>query len=119
MKNHIDETLMILNNDELLIKIGVCLEQGSIHIKEPNDDFYKKRASIFLKSILPSMTKKICFNRNIKTLADNGKSVALATAILSLIEGIVAGTAAVPIAVLLCQMGVEKICETYWTQPNE
>jgi hypothetical protein len=61
----------------------------------------------------------ICSNQDVRQLAKDGFSVELVAAVLALLESLSLGTAASPLAVLLCKRGLTDLCSEVWSDCDD
>jgi hypothetical protein len=114
-----NDYFMTMNEDQLLATIGERLEKLELRAVPPRLEVLKQRAEKWLRANRDKLRKLLCHNQKVRHLAKNGFSADLVVAVLALIESLSLGTAASPLAVLLCRRGITSLCEDIWSdEPN-
>ena len=102
------------SEDDLLLEIGYRISENDHFALPPGTDRLRKNALRWIESIKHKYIKVICRDEKIHGLAEDGYSFALVSAVLALLESIAIGTAASPLAVLICKRGIQKLCAEEW-----
>ncbi len=103
-----------LNEDELLIEIGLALDKDSLDAFPKPIAILKQRAEKFLIVQKKEYQDLICNSKKIQALASEGFTTELVAAVIGLIESITIGAAVSPIAILLCKKGIANFCSVHW-----
>lgn len=102
-------------DDELLLEFGIGLSGGVGAFPLPDDE-YRKKAREWLEKRVEEAKRVLCRNNTIRHLSKDGFTAELVAAVAALLESIVVGTAAAPLAILLCKQGVVGLCSGIWDQ---
>lgn len=101
-----------LNEEELFQQIGT--EFSSSDAFPPSKQDLIKVGKRWWTHNKERLVTSLCSSEVIKTTFDSGDELALASAILDLISGLITGVSPITVAVLVMKLGLEKICKQQW-----
>ncbi|WP_438423275.1 hypothetical protein [Aquimarina macrocephali] len=99
-----------LSESELILELDrIVFDDFTATPKSPEE--VKGRLEAWLSSKKVELKEIICKNNSIKHLRTNEENLALVTAVFAALEASLFGSAASPLAVLLCKKGIDKLCD--------
>jgi len=110
---------MPLSESDLFAEIGRELERDQMQAFPQSVELLRRRGERFFASKLAEVRASICPNKTLRTLAAGGVTIDLAQAVLATLETSTLGTAATPIAVLVCRQGLTSLCNESWSSQEK
>jgi hypothetical protein len=106
--------LLDLSLEELETEIGKQLALEELGALPPSLAGLRERGERWVRANAGKLKASVCGNKTVRDLAVQGFSAELVNAVLGLVEAIVSGTAAAPLAILLCRRGLQVMCSEEW-----
>lgn len=106
--------LLDMSLEELETEIGKRLAIEELGALPPSRSALRERGERWAKANVGKLKATICGSKRVRDLAAEGFSAELVNAVLGLVEAAVLGTAAAPLAVLLCRRGLQIMCADDW-----
>lgn len=107
--------VILMEDEELYAEIGKRLTPAGVcYISAPHPKSFQIKGQKFFFGMQTRLQEIICTSTTIKSLAQKGFSTELVAAVLGLIESLAIGTAATPVAALICKRGLNQLCNKVW-----
>jgi len=104
-----------LCEEEIFEKIGAEISSGQDAFPPGKQDIIKIGKRWWTHN-RERLVTNVCRSEVIKSVLESGDELALVSAILDLICGIVTGVSPATVAVLIVKLGLEKVCESIWNK---
>lgn len=113
------ENLLDASEEEILAEIGRVLMADAADALPRSPKELIELARVWSSKQIEKCQAIICPNGLVRELASEGFSVQLAIAVASLIESVTSGSAAIPLAYLICKRGIADFCSNYLNVSSE
>lgn len=109
------DSLSAMTDEELLIELGRAIAKEEKHVIPPSKQSLRKKSLRWLEKRTAEIRQIICKDKRVKEFVHNNNSTELLIAVMALLESLAFGSAAAPLAVLLCRRGINTLCKDVWS----
>ena len=109
------DRLLASDENALYVTLGHALGSRSLGVDAADERRLVQRAKAWLAQSSGNWQAAICSDPSVRDLAQGGVTCELVAAVCTILESAALGTAATPLAVLLCKQGLAAYCRTHWS----